>query len=219
MWAQWTRTKVELFDENQITVCQEFMNTAVVKFNKIKSTENGFKRSVHTVQEDIVALIATKATNKPIKKKRKTQFKEEDEEADPPKKKFFKGWPPWLKHFKDVDGNKYKIGDTKDFKGKTFHYCDTTNHRDRAKWYIHAAVDCSVRKKWLKKQDEDGASASNATETNTSDVTEEDANSDDGNDDEPQQDIDVLLATAMNLVTDNDVVRDYIANAINASTE
>jgi len=47
------------------------MNTAVVKFNKINSTENGFKGSVHTVQEDIVIFIATKATNKPLKKKRK----------------------------------------------------------------------------------------------------------------------------------------------------
>ena len=43
VWAQWTRTKVDLFDENQITVCQDFMNTAVVKYNKINSTENGFK--------------------------------------------------------------------------------------------------------------------------------------------------------------------------------
>jgi len=52
-----------------------------VKLNKINSTENGVKGSVHTVQEDMVTLIATKATNKPLKKKRRTQFKEEDDEA------------------------------------------------------------------------------------------------------------------------------------------
>ena len=96
MWPQWTSTKVDLFDENQITACQDFMNTVVVKFNKINSTENGFKGYVHTVQEDIVALIATKATNKPLTKKRRIQFKEEDDEADPPKKNFSKGSPPWL---------------------------------------------------------------------------------------------------------------------------
>jgi len=151
MWAQWTRTKVDLFDENQITVCQDFMNTAVVKFNKINSTEHGFKGSVHTVQENIVALIVTKATNKPLKKKRRTKFKEEYDEADPPKKKFSKGSPPWLKHFKDADGNKHKIGDTKEFRGKTYHYCDTSNYRDRTKRHKHAAVDFSVCKKWLKK--------------------------------------------------------------------
>jgi len=146
MWAQWTRTKVDLFDENQITMWQDFMNTAVVKFKKINSTENGFKGSVHTVQEIIVVLIAAKATNKPLKKK-KTQFKEKDDETDSPKKKWSKGSSPWLKHFKDADGNKYKIGDTKDFKGKTFHYCDAPNHRDCARWHTHAAADCSVRKK------------------------------------------------------------------------
>ena len=69
------------------------------------------------------------------------------------------------------------------------------------------------------KQDEDGASASNATEANTHKATEEDENSDDGNNDKPQQYINALLVTAMNLVTNNNVVRDYITNAINASTE
>jgi len=61
-------------------------------------------------------------------------------------------------------------------------------------------------------QHEDGASASNATEANTNEVTEETETSDDGNNDKPQQDINTLLATSMNLVTDNYVVRDYIAN-------
>jgi len=72
------------------------MNTAVVKFNKINSTVNRSKGSVHTMQEDIVALIAIKGTKKSLKKKRRTKFKEEDDEADPPKKKFSKGSPPWL---------------------------------------------------------------------------------------------------------------------------
>ena len=34
-----------------------------------------------------------------------------------------------------------------------------------------------------------------------------------------QQDVNALLANALNLVTDNDIVRDYIANAINAAAE
>ena len=92
---------MDLFNENQITVCQDFMNTAVVKYNKINSTENGFKGSVHTVQEDIVALIAAKTKKPQIQKKRKPQ--EEDVDNEPPKKKFSKGSPPWLKHFKGSD--------------------------------------------------------------------------------------------------------------------
>ena len=71
----------------------------------------------------------------------------------------------------------------------------------------------------MRKQDKDGVSGSNATEGNAKKFTEEDANSDNRNNDEPQQDINALLATAINLVTDNNVVHDYIANAINASTE
>ena len=63
------------------------------------------------------------------------------------------------------------------------------------------------------------ASWSNATETNANEGTEKDTNSDDGNDDESQQDINAVLATAMNLVTNNNVVHDYIANTINPSTE
>ena len=70
MWAQWTMNKIDAFDDNQITVCQDFMNTAVVKFNKINATDNGFKGSVHTVQDDIVALIAAKTPKKPTKKKK-----------------------------------------------------------------------------------------------------------------------------------------------------
>ena len=40
VWAQWTMNKIDAFDDNQITVCQDFMNTAVVNFNKIHSTDN-----------------------------------------------------------------------------------------------------------------------------------------------------------------------------------
>merc|ERR1740124_662728 len=104
--------KIDAFDDNQITVSQDFMNTAVVNCNKINSTDNGFKGSVHTVQEDIVALIAAKIPKKLIKKKKKPTL-EEGHDEEPPKKKFSKGSPPWIKHFKDSDGKKYKKGDTK----------------------------------------------------------------------------------------------------------
>ena len=219
VWAQWTMNKIDAFDDNQITVCQDFMNTAVVKFNKINATDKGFKGSVHTVQEDIVALIATKTPKKSTKKKGKSTIEEGDDE-EPPKKKFSKGTPPWIKHFKDSDGNKYKIGDTKEFKGKTFHYCDTPNHRDRAKWHTHAATDCSVRKKWLRNQDESNVSGGTTVEANSNDVTKDEIPHDEKDaSEDSQQDVNALLANALNLVTDNDIVRDYIANAINAAAE
>ena len=70
-----------------------------------------------------------------------------------------------------------------------------------------------------KKQDEDGISGSPGTEANANEIIESDTASDDDNDNEPQQDVNALLATTLNLVTDNDIVRDYIANAINAAAE
>jgi len=35
IWAQWVRNKVDQFEEGSITVCQDFMNSAVIKYNKI----------------------------------------------------------------------------------------------------------------------------------------------------------------------------------------
>ena len=89
------------------------MNSATIKYNKIATTEGGFKGSVHSVQEDIVALFATKANSH---KKRKA------EDEDNPNTKFKKAklnTPPWITHFQN-NGVKYKIGDSKEFNEKNF---------------------------------------------------------------------------------------------------
>ena len=56
-------------------------------------------------------------------------------------------------------------------------------------------------------------------EANANEVTEEETSSEEGESDESPQDVNALLENALNLVTDNDIVRDYIANAINAAAE
>lgn len=61
VWAQWMRFKIDSFEEGTITVCQDFVNSATMKYNKIVTKEGSFKASVHTVQEDIIALITEKA--------------------------------------------------------------------------------------------------------------------------------------------------------------
>jgi hypothetical protein len=59
LWAQWVRNQVDAFDEGRITVCQAFMNSAVIKYNKITgSSEGGFRGSSSTVQDDIVAMVS-----------------------------------------------------------------------------------------------------------------------------------------------------------------
>ena len=55
------RSKIDNFEEGTITVSQDFMNSATMKYNKIVTKEGSFKASVHTVQEDIIVLITEKA--------------------------------------------------------------------------------------------------------------------------------------------------------------
>ena len=64
-------------------------------------------------------------------------------------------------------------------------------------------------------------SGGTTVEANSNDVTEEEETPNDTDDasDGSQQDVNALLANALNLVTDNEIVRDYIANAISAAAE
>jgi len=110
-WAQWMRTKVDSFEEGSITVCQEFMNAAVMKYNKIICEKGKFAGSITTVQEDIVAMVAKQPLKRKIKDKDFTLNK---------KAKFSRDPPPFATHFKDSSGTKYKLGDTKAFNGNFF---------------------------------------------------------------------------------------------------
>ena len=85
---------------------------------------------MHSIHEDIVALLSTKT--KAIKRKHQNSEKDEDKlKAGKPKL----DKPNFIKHFEDSDGTLYKIGDTKEYEGKTFHFCDTPTHCNRIKWY------------------------------------------------------------------------------------
>merc|ERR1740124_1697966 len=197
------------------------MNSAILKHNKIIASTEGFKGLVHTVQEDIVALITVNAKKKPSKPhKRKTDDDNKDNEPNKKwKSKTRNNKPPWLKHYKDTDGTKFKVGDAKGFKGKTFHYCDAPTHCCRMKWHTHEAKDCSVRKKWLISNGDNTDSTSiPSPEVNANKV--EDLSNDSAEDESPSTNTDVntLLATAMNLATDNDIVWDYTENTINAAS-
>ena len=77
VWAQWVRSKIDSFEDGNITVCQDFMNSAAVKYAKINGMKGGFKGSVHTVHNDIIALLATK--NRTSKRKRQEEEVEGDD--------------------------------------------------------------------------------------------------------------------------------------------
>ena len=106
------------------------MVATVIKYNKIAASHEGFKGSVHTVQEDIVALLATKSNAKPEHPKRQ---RETDENEQPRTKKTKYLVHPFIKHTKDANDKKYKIEDSKIHNGNNFYFCDTTTHLDKIK--------------------------------------------------------------------------------------
>jgi len=137
--------KVDSFEEGNITVCQDFMNLETMKYNKIISSSDGFKSSVHTVHEDIVALLAIKkrpfTRTKPAETKRKHN---DDNDSSKPKKL---SSPDFITHYKDSSDIKYKVGDKKFFNNQTFYFYDAPTHREKLKWHTHQVDDCRARKK------------------------------------------------------------------------
>lgn len=69
--------------------------------------------------------------------------------------------PPFAKHFKSstaANATPFKVGDSKEWNGQTWYFCDCPNHRDRVKWHTHTAATCRSRLRWL-----EGQSTSTAT--------------------------------------------------------
>jgi len=66
-WAQWVRNKIDSFEDGNITQCQTFMNSGVLKFNQIIGKCGSFSGSITTVQQDIVAMVATATVTPPPK--------------------------------------------------------------------------------------------------------------------------------------------------------
>ena len=212
-WAQWIRTQFNKFDEGGLTNCQDFMNKAVLQYNRItNSTEGGFKGSSNTVQEDIVAMIATA-------KKRKTNTSNASTAQPEAKKKL----PPFARHYKTSQGpdaKEYKVGDTKVWNNQTWYFCDAPTHKDKIKWHTHSVESCRTRKNWLASK-----SSNDSTQANNAAVDEEadpappaDEASTTSSSLTGSEDITGLLAHALNMAegSANDAVKDIIADAINA---
>ena len=117
------------------------MNTATIKYYKIASSKEDFKGSVHTVQEEIVGFFSAQS-----KGKSKHKTKEEPDESSKKKTKRDTNCtsPPFIKYYKNENGNKYKLGDKKEHNGLIFYYCDAPTYRDRVKWHTHTHEKCRV---------------------------------------------------------------------------
>ena len=112
------------FGEGKILNCQYFMSLIDIQYKQILSLGDGqFKVSVTTVTEDIVAMMAN------ARKRKNTPSNVNDSDRDPKSQK--KDAPPFLAYYQDSKGNKYKVGDKKDFSGRIYFFCDCTFHRNR----------------------------------------------------------------------------------------
>ena len=188
------------------------MNSALVKYNRIIDEHgNTFHGSSTTVQQDIVAMLArtastttrprtSRATATTARKSRKETVSNSSRTL-----------PPFAKFFKAPisDGSvEYKVGDTKDWNGTTWYYCDAPTRRDRIKWHTHPTTECCTRKLWL--DTDNGATANIApVMTSTAEASETIAHA--------TPSVMALHASALNLVGDNDTVKDLIAEALNES--
>jgi len=223
IWAQWVRNQVDQFEEVKVAVCQTFMNKVLVKYNRIIGDgEHGdaFHGSTNTLQQDIVAMLFKGSTEKGKKKTppKKTPGKDNDEESTPKAREF----PPFAKWFKSPTSEgyvEYKAGDTKDYNGKPWHYCDAPNHRNRIKWHTHATSECHTRSSWLKTDEGAAATANIAPVTvifeDTASAAERAVLSDSTSSN--PSNVTTLLASALNMVGDNDNIKDLIAKAINTA--
>ena len=136
--------------------------------------------------------------------------------------------PPFVTHYQSSEGVKYKLDNTLDHDGTTFHFCDCPLHRNKLKWHTHHPDKCHTRNCWLKDKGSPTlpsnvtAAASNISDKNRA---YEGVNSQSSYDisasssSNPTQNVQALPASAMNLVTDNDVVKDLICDALNASND
>jgi hypothetical protein len=149
-WAQWTRTQIDSFDDGTLTSCQKLMNSATLKQLKISSEDGLFRGRSTTMTEDVVAMLANHKS-KPAAgtPKSKPGPKSTPAASDP------LPLPPFITFYKAPDsegGAKYKVGDSKMFEGRKFHFCDAPTHRDKHKWHLHPATICRNRKSWLKNE-------------------------------------------------------------------
>ena len=201
-WAQWVGLQIDSFEEGIIPNAQSLMNSAALKYVKISANgSSSFGGSSTTISEDILSMMAAvskKLTVPPTSKKKiATKFSE-----DEPNPKSAKTLPPFVRHFKKTtasDSATFKVGDTKEWKGDTWYFCNCPNHRDCVKWHYHTAPECRTHQKWLNDEDGSAPTAAIADSDRASTVTyltDPSTSSD-------SSDITSILASALSLATGN----------------
>lgn len=145
-WAQWVRNQHDRIDDQAITDCRTFMNSAAIKFIRIQADNKGvFNGSSTTFQDDVVAMIASAR-----QAKRKAPPLDAATNASTNKRApSSSDSPPFVTDSKDASGTAYKLGDNKVWKGTTYHYCPAPNHRYGSHWHTHTGADCRTHSRWV----------------------------------------------------------------------
>ena len=109
-------------------------------------SEGKFEGSCATVQEGVVAMLV-----KSTSKKRRSPESSDDYDGNklPPSRD--RNLPPFLTHFQDFKGQKYKVSDFKEYKRKTYYLFDCPLHRNCLKWHMHTVDNFGTIILWLKK--------------------------------------------------------------------
>jgi hypothetical protein len=219
-WAQWTRTKIDAFDDGTLSTCQQLMNDATMKQLKITSEDGTFRGRSSTISEDVVAMMLATTKPKPTAAgaaKSKSGVPKPPADASGSDRQF----PPFVTYYKAPDkdgGANYKVGDSKMFDGKKWFFCDAPTHRSKHKWHTHTAETCRHRKVWLKTDQQVALAADASDAAPTTDVATPVPpvpNPSGSPASSLPADLTVLLATCLQHAGDNPILQALIGDALN----
>lgn len=118
------------------------MNKAIIKYNKILCVSGQFRDSATTFQGDIVAMLRQR-------KEDKKRNPNKDETSTDMTKSIKRKPPSFATHYQNSQGITYKISNTIDYNGTTFHFCDCTLYQNKLKWHTHHPHKCRIYNRWL----------------------------------------------------------------------
>ena len=181
-WKHWVEARMT---DTPPPPAQKLANDAVAYANNLKQ-ENNWTPNKQTITAQIQAMMA-QALDKSSKKRKQQDSSDGGKENNGKRRKLdndkskpaAKKDPPFLTERKSKDGKDFKVGDTKKWNGKEYHFCDCPNHKRNGAWHSFTAEQCRTRAKWLKSKKESPKEKKDKTtpiEGNVANTNEEDSN-------------------------------------------
>ena len=208
-WKHWVEARTT---DNPPPLAQKLANDAVAYANTLQQ-EGNWSPKKQTIEAQIQAMMA-QHLDKYKKRKDAPDAGKENNSAkrrtkDPPKQTGQKKDPPFLTDRKDKDGKEYKVGDTKKWNSKDFHYCDCPNHKRNGAWHLFTAEQCRTRAKWLKSGKKDSPkdkkkAAKPAVEGNVADMDDEGNQESNGDDPSEREELMSMMGDLFKEAVDDD---------------